>query len=64
MDRDGFLLQGEVLAASVPPRSFSTMPEQPLVPWTLPRLVAAGYEWLMTETLPALSQTVTTKHRV
>jgi hypothetical protein len=65
MDRDVFLLQGEMHAANVPPRSFSQMPVQPLTPWTLPRLAAAGFAWLMAETSPALPAPVTAnKHRV
>jgi hypothetical protein len=55
MDRDVFLLHGELIPASVPPRSFSPMPVQILTPWTLPRLATAGYTWLMAETLPALA---------
>lgn len=65
MDRDGFLLQGELIPANVPPRSFTSMPVQPLTPWTLPRLATAGFAWLMAETLPALAKPVTAdKHRV
>ena len=65
MDRDVFLLQGEMNPANVPPRSFSQMPVQPLTPWTLPRLAAAGFAWLMAETSPALPAPVTAnKHRV
>jgi hypothetical protein len=63
MDRDVSLLQGEYNPASLPPRSFSPMPIQQLVPWTLPRLAAAGLEWLTAETMPALSQTVTANKR-
>ena len=65
MDRDVFLLQGELDPANVPPRSFTAMPVQPLIPWTLPRLATAGFAWLMAETLPALPEPVTaTKRRV
>ena len=63
MDRDGFLLQGELIPANVPPRSFQPMPVQPLTPWTLPRLATAGFAWLMAETLPALSEPVTADKR-
>ena len=65
MDRDGFLLQGELLPGAMPPRSFTPMPAQPLIPWTLPRLAAAGIAWLTAETFPALPEPVTaTKRRV
>ena len=65
MDRDGFLLQGELIPANVPPRSFQPMPVQLLTPWTLPRLAAAGFSWLMAETLPAVPAPVTVdKHLV
>ena len=66
MDRDGFLFQGETFPANVPPRRPTPMPAQPIVPWTLPRLAAAGIDWLMAETLPALPVPVntTTKRRV
>ena len=63
MDRDVFLLQGELIPANVPPRSFVPMPEQPLTPWTLPRLAAAGAAWLMAETQPPLRQPVTADKR-
>ncbi|HEX4369798.1 MAG TPA: hypothetical protein VH019_00500 [Rhizomicrobium sp.] len=63
MDRDVFLLQGEMNPANVPQRSFSQMPVQPLTPWTLPRLAAAGFAWLMAETLPALPAPVTANKR-
>jgi hypothetical protein len=58
MDRDVFLLQGEQVPANVPPRSFVPMPAQPLTPWTLPRLAAAGFAWLMAETVPAIPSPV------
>lgn len=58
MDRDVFLLQGEQIPANVPPRSFVPMPAQPLTPWTLPRLAAAGFTWLMAETVPALPEPI------
>lgn len=65
MDRDGFLLQGEFLPPAMPPRSFTPMPVQPLIPWTLPRLAAAAFAWLTAETFPALPEPVTvTKRRV
>jgi hypothetical protein len=66
MDRDGFLFQGETIPANVPPRRLTPMPAQPIVPWTLARLTAAGIDWLMAETLPALPVPVntTTKRRV
>ncbi len=65
MDRDGFHLQGEFVPAATPPRRFTPMPAQPLVPWTLPRLATAGLAWLTAETLPALARPVTaTKRRV
>jgi hypothetical protein len=66
MDRDGFLFQGELVPANVPPRRPMSMPAQPIVPWTLARLTAAGFEWLMAETLPTLPAPVstTTKRRV
>ena len=63
MDRDVFLLQGEMDPANVPPRSFSQMPVQPLISWTLPRLAAAGFAWLMAETLPALPEPATANKR-
>jgi hypothetical protein len=63
MDRDVFLSQGESIIANVPPRSFTPMPVQSLTPWTLPRLAAAGFAWLMAETLPALAQPVTAAKR-
>ena len=63
MDRDGFLLQGELIPANVPPRSFTPMSVQPLTPWTLPRLAAAGFAWLMAETSPALPAPVTANKR-
>jgi hypothetical protein len=63
MDRDVFLLQGELIPANVPPRSFVPMPVQPLTPWTLPRLAAAGTAWLMAETMPAVRETVTADKR-
>ena len=66
MDRDGFLFQGELLGANVPPRRPMAMPAQPIVPWTLARLTIAGLEWLMAETLPTLPAPIstTTKRRV
>jgi hypothetical protein len=39
------------------------MPVQPLISWTLPRLAAAGFAWLMAETLPALPEPVTANKR-
>lgn len=63
MDRDGFLLQGEFAPAPMPPRKFTPMPVQPLTPWTLPRLAAAGLIWLMAETFPALGEPVTNAKR-
>ena len=63
MDRDVFLLHGELIPANVPPRSFQPMAAQPLTPWTLPRLAAAGFSWLMAETLPALPEPMTADKR-
>lgn len=63
MDRDGNLLQGELFPSSIPPRVFTPMPIQTLVPWTLPRLVAAGLAWLTVETMPAQPEPVTAAKR-
>ena len=63
MDRDVFLLHGELIPANVPPRSFTAMPVQPLTPWTLQRLATAGFAWLMAETLPALPEPVNANKR-
>jgi hypothetical protein len=35
---------------SVPARQFKRMPPQPIVPWTVARLVRATWIWLMAET--------------
>jgi hypothetical protein len=42
------------------------MPAQPVVAWTLTRLVAASVDWLMAETAPTLPAPIstTTKRRV
>jgi hypothetical protein len=66
MDRDNLLFQGDLVPASVPPRRPTAMLAQPVVPWTLARLTAAGIDWLMAETLPTLPAPIstTTKRRV
>ncbi len=66
MDRDLFLFQGETAPLSVPPRRPTPMPAQAIVPWTMPRLWAAGLSWLMAETMPTLPAPInpTTKRRV
>jgi len=66
MDRDSLLFQGETVPASVPARRPTPMLAQPVVPWTFARLAAAGFDWLMAETLPTLPAPVstTTKRRV
>lgn len=63
MDRDVFLLQGKPVPDNVPPRRFMPMPVQNLTPWTLPRLAATGFAWLMEETLPALPEPVKADER-
>ncbi len=40
---------------AVPPRCYVRMLPQPVVPWTLARLVQAAVEWLMRGSNPALS---------
>ena len=66
MDRDNLLFQGEIFPASLPPRRPTSMPAQPIVPWTLTRLTVAGLDWLMAETVPTLPAPIstTTKRRV
>jgi hypothetical protein len=66
MDRDSHLFQGEILPASMPPRRPALMPAQPVVAWTLTRIVAASVDWLMAETAPTLPAPIstTTKRRV
>lgn len=63
MDRDSFLFQGELAPASVPPRRPASMPAQPVVPWTLARLTAAGIDWLMAETVPTLPAPISTTNK-
>jgi len=66
MDRDTLLFQGDFAPASVPPRRPAPMPAQPIVPWTLARVTAAGLDWLMAETAPTLPAPISTtaKRRV
>jgi hypothetical protein len=66
MDRDTVLFQGEFVPASVPPRRPTPMLAQPIVPWTLARVTAASFDWLMAETAPTLPAPIstTTKRRV
>ena len=66
MDRDTAIFQGEFVPASVPPRRPTPMLAQPIVPWTLARVTAAGLDWLMAETAPTLPAPIstTTKRRV
>jgi len=63
MDRDVSLLQGELIPAPLPPRSFVPMPVQTLTPWTLPRLASAVVSWLMAETMPAIPKPATVNKR-
>jgi hypothetical protein len=66
MDRETDLFQGAFTPTSVPPRRPAAMPAQPIVPWTLARVTAAGIDWLMAETTPTLPAPVSTitKRRV
>ncbi len=66
MDRDSLIFQGDFVPASMPSRRPAPMLAQPIVPWTLTRLAAAGIDWLMAETLPTLPAPISTtaKRRV